>query len=222
MTGSGGGTHPPSPTRIVQEDPLTGGGGWYWVAAVLLAAAGAGGWWASRLSFEELHDSPVGPLAAFAGMLGIATLVFASYLTLRFRKFGHATLDAEVPVAGRAWKGVVRTGSDLAATGDYVITLSCEEAQRRPDSNVGGPVVVWKATCRVAPGGVRSSAGIPFDFAPPAEGNLTSSSGGFWWLEVKAPVTGMNFVTLFDVTPLLGKHVHDRLWWGEALSAISS
>jgi hypothetical protein len=187
---------------------------------VLLAAAAAGGWWASRLSAEALHDSLVAPLSAFAAILGLSSLVFAAYLTLRFRKFGHATLDAAVPVAGAPWKGVVRTGTDLRATGDYELTLSCEEPRRRVAAHGGGPVVVWKGSCRVQHAGLRSSRGIPFEFAPP-EDAPTSSASGVWWLEVRAPVAGLDFVTVFNVTPLLGKRFHDGPWWGEALSAVT-
>lgn len=208
-------------TRIEQEDPLDGGGRFFRVAAFLLAGAALGGWWSSRQPLEALHDSLIPPGSVFAGMLGAFCLAFGTWKELRFRKFGHSVLEAEAPVAGRAWEGAVRTQRDLAVTGDFTVVLRCEESRYSPTEQSTVPFTVWKAACIVERAGVRSGQGIPFSFDPPGDAVPASSPDGRWWLEVSAPTRGVSYATFFDVTPLFARPPRGRPWWGEALEALT-
>ena len=208
-------------TKIEQEDPLDGGGRFFRVAAFLLAGAALGGWWSSRQPLEALHDSLIPPGSVFAAMLGAFCLAFGAWKELRFRKFGRSVLEAEAPVAGRAWEGAVRTQRDLEATGDFTVVLRCEESRYSPTEESTVPFTVWKAACIVERAGVRSSQGIPFSFDPPGEAVPAASLDGRWWLEVSAPTRGVSYATFFDVTPLFAKPTRGRPWWGEALEALT-
>lgn len=211
-----------APQRIVQEDPLDAGGGWYKVAAVLLVLAAVGGAWASRQTIEQRSDTGSLPLSIFAALLGLAALVFALWHTWRFRKFGSSTLETTAPIAGKRWQGAVRTTHDLAATGDFTLTLSYEELRSKLADHKLAAVTLWKGVCTVERSTVRSSQGIPFAFLPPGAELARSSSGGTWWLRVDAPMRGLNYMTLFDVTRLLEAPPSGRPWLGEALEALTN
>lgn len=208
--------------RVEQEDPLEGGGGWYWIAGVLLAAAAGLGYWASGQTLEQRSDTGSLPFAIFSAMLGTAALVFAVWHTWRFRKFGHSTLDAVRPLAGERWQGSIRTKRDLATTGDYTFLLTYEEEQYDVTFKRTRAVILWKGVCKVDGAAARSSKGIPFFFEPPGAELQRSSSGGTWWLKVTAPMRGLNYLTLFDVTRLLDEPPRGKPWWGQALEALTN
>ena len=207
--------------HIVEQDPLEGGRGWLIGAAIFLAFAIFGFTWTSRYTDLEYHDSLLLPASAFAGLLGSGCLVFGVWLSLRFRKFGHSFLETDTPVAGAPWKGMIRTRSDLSTKGDYNFLLTYEESRWNAASKKSENVVIWKATSKAEHRSVRSSVGIPFEFAPPGKELKKSSSGGVWWLKVSAPMSGVNFMTLFNVTFLLDKPPKDMPPWGRFLTELT-
>ncbi len=83
--------------------------------------------------------------------------------------------------------------------------------------------IIWKATCEADYRSVRSSAGIPFEFAPPGNALKKTSAGGIWWLKISAPMRGVNFMTLFNVTFLLDALPKDKNmpWWGQMLTDLT-
>jgi len=208
------------PSHIVEQDPLEGGGFMYWVAGIFLAIAVAGFAWTSQLTDAQSHDSPVLMIALFGLLGGAGCLLFAVVQSLRFRKFGHSTLETDTPVAGSPWKGRVRTGADLATKGNYVVTLEYEE--EKYDGKEMRTVVIWKATDKVDQKSVRSSAGIPFQFAAPGKELKKSGDGGVWWLKVTAPMAGVNYQALFNVTFLLDEPPKDTMpCWGAGLTELT-
>ena len=204
------------PGHIVEQDPLEGGGFMYWIAGIFLAIAVAGFAWTSQLTDAQSHDSPVLMIALFgllggAGCLPLCRRAIAAIPEIRPLDAGNATQ----PVAGSPWKGLVRTRSDLATKGNYVFTLEYEE--EKFDGKEMRTVVVWKATDKVDQKSVRSSAGIPFQFAAPGKELKKSGDGGVWWLKVTAPMAGVNYQALFNVTFLLDEPPKDTMpWWGSS------
>jgi hypothetical protein len=209
---------PENSDHVIEQDPLEGGRGWLIAGAISLAFAVFGFAWTSRYTDLEYHDSLLLPASAFAGLLSSGCLVFGTWLWLRFRKFGHSFLETNTPVAGSPWKGVIRTRSDLATKGDYTFLLTYEESRWDAASKKTRDEVIWKATSKADCRSVRSSVGIPFEFAPPGKELKKSSSGGVWWLKVSAPMTGVNYMTLFNVTFLLDKPPKDMPPWGQFLT----
>lgn len=211
------------PGLIVEQDPLEGGRGWIWVGVILLAISIAGFVWTSGYTALELHDSILQPISAFALLAGIASSVFGVWLWLRFRKFGHSFLETDMPVAGAPWKGLIRTTSDLSTKGNYTFTLTYEEEHYSSASRSTKTEIIWKATREADYRSVRSSAGIPFEFAPPGKELKKSKSGGMWWLKISAPMRGVNFITLFNVTFLLDAPPKDKNmpWWGQMLTDLT-
>jgi hypothetical protein len=98
---------------------------------------------------------------------------------------------------------LIRTKFDLSTKGNYIFTLTYEEEHYSSASKSMKTEVIWKATSEADYRSVRSSVGIPFEFAPPDKKLKKSSSGGMWWLKVSAPMRGVNFTTVFNVTFLL-------------------
>jgi hypothetical protein len=192
-----------NPKPIVEEDPLEGGSLEFWIAGIFLLPAAAAFLWSSQFTYAELHDTPVLPIAGFATLVGVSSLVFGLWLEFRLRKFGHSFLKTEKPIAGQPWKGAIRTTFELSVKGNYIFTLTYEETHYSSFEKKNVTVVVWKATCETDYRSVRSSAGIPFKFAPPGSELKKSKSGGMWWLKVTAPMRGLNYMTLFNVTFLL-------------------
>jgi hypothetical protein len=98
---------------------------------------------------------------------------------------------------------LIRTKTDLSTKGNYAFTLTYEEERYSSASKSMKTVVIRKSTCEADCRSVKSSLGVPFEFAPPDPKLKKSSSGGMWWLKVSAPMRGVNFMTLFNVTFLL-------------------
>jgi len=143
------------------------------------------------------------------GIVGTIYLVAAIRHALRFRKFGTSALEVQEPRLGGTLRGVVRTARDLAPAGPFVVRLRCEETTARP-TRVGQrsrfTECLWESVQMVqAP--ARSSAGIPFEIAIPANGLASGARSDdpkihktvTWTLDVRAALPGLDYYAAFDV-----------------------
>jgi hypothetical protein len=184
-------------------------------AAVLWAIAAWLAWYIGAPLNFNLYDPDFNPLvflpAAFAA-IGAYIAAKATRDALRARKFGHTTLEAGPGRLGETLHGLIRTRRDLAATGDYRISLKC----LRTTFVSGGQTdmrghhedrLIWSDIRAIVPEGVRSSAGIAFSFSLPTDAlpsrgppvQTTSDGDVRWILEVTAPLPGLDFYAVFAV-----------------------
>jgi hypothetical protein len=184
-----------------------------WAMAVLFLAAAAGTWWWFRGSLNYDVNSrdfnPLGLVPIALAAIGLWNLVPAIRGTLVSRKFGGTSfvMDGDDVALGETLAGRIRTATDLAPTGEYVVTVQCVEAITTFDTMKGEnrtrDHIRWEATRKVDPASVRSSQGIPVEFALPktalAIGDERAQGAVRWVLEVSAPLPGTDFEAIFPV-----------------------
>ncbi len=185
-----------------------------WLMAVLLVGAAVAAALYFRVpwnfDFQSRDFNPFVLVPVVLGGFGLRFLVKALFATLRGRRYGEATLEVEgeFVAPGETLRGRVRTATDLAPSGPYELRLRCIEAV--PHVEVGGGVdrgtydrIRWEAALEVPATGLRSSAGIPFEIALPADAPVAGDPGlkGAirWTLDVRAPGPGLDFATWFGV-----------------------
>jgi hypothetical protein len=191
----------------------------YLFAAVLWAIAAWLAWYIGAPLNFNLYDPDFNPLvflpAAFAA-IGAYIAAKATRDALRARKFGQTTLEAAPVRLGETLRGVIRTRRDLAPAGDYRVSLKCLRTTFVADVEAGRSGhhvdrLIWSGSRAIAPGTVRSSAGIAFSFDLPADAlpsrgppvQTTSDGDVRWILEITAPLPGLDFYAVFavDVKP---------------------
>ena len=165
-------------------------------------------WWLGK----ELPGFPfllVGPLFFLAG----SVFFFGRWMVRSRREGLHGPSNLAVSdfhLGGRL-RGTVQTARDVKATGPFQVSLSCiETVAAARYSSAGGDRGCtsdrqrFKVTQRVPAEGLRTSEGIPVDFAIPAAAPATSGSselrawaGVRWILEVAAAAEGMRYYAIF-------------------------
>lgn len=185
-----------------------------WLMAVLLVGAAVAAalyfpvdW---NFDFQSRDFNPFVFVPIVLGGFGLKYLVQALLATLRARRHGEAALEVEgeFVAPGETLRGRIRTATDLAPSGPYELRLRCIEAV--PHVEIGAGVdrgtwdrIRWEATLEVPAAGIRSTAGIPFEFALPADVAVAGDPGPKgtirWTLDVRAPGAGLDFATWFGV-----------------------
>lgn len=211
MKGTRSATPAAKPNAIGDEtgsNAITG-----WAMACLFLAAAAGTWWWFRGSlnydFNSRDFNPLGLVPVVLAAIGLWYLVPAIRGSMAARKFGGTSfaMDTEEVSLGEALKGRITTATDLAPTGEYVVTVQCVEAITTFDTMKGEnrtrDHVRWEATRKIAPASVRSSQGIPVEFALPKTalgiGDERAKGSVRWVLMVNAPLPGTDFEAIFPV-----------------------
>jgi hypothetical protein len=127
---------------------------------------------------------------------------------LRLRKYGDSTFEFGMPRPGGRLHGTIRTTRDLEPTGDYTLTIKCIETiayhTGQPPRTGHRDELRWSSMATIPRASVRSSAGLPVDFAipmdaPPTRGNsdLGTGEGVRWVLEIAAPLAGLDYYAVF-------------------------
>jgi len=185
------------------------------VAALILGAAAASVLYpVLYLNVRFVFDpdspefNPAVLLPVFLSVFGLKSLVSAVRGTMRGRRFGQAVMemDGETVAPGETLKGVVRVPADLAPLGDYEIRLQCVQ-QTRPTSTSTNlkDYIRAEQTLRVNAQAANPREGIPFAFMIPTDAMTTAKSDLMtegsvrWILEVKAPLSGLDFYAIFGV-----------------------
>jgi hypothetical protein len=163
-----------------------------------------------NFDFQSRDFNPFVFVPIVLGGFGLKFFVSALLATLRARRYGEAALEVEgeFVAPGETLRGRVRTATDLAPARGYELRLRCIEAV--PHVEVGSSAnrgtydrIRWEATLEVPSAGLRSSAGIPFEFALPADVPVAGDRGLKgqirWTLDVRAPGPGLDFATWFGV-----------------------
>ncbi|MEP6565169.1 MAG: hypothetical protein ABJB10_08510 [Mesorhizobium sp.] len=206
------------PTPVLDANAANASSGYFFAGAMVLIAVLIPWYFELPLNFN-VTDREFNPLVfvpvVFAA-IGLYALPKAIRDTLRVRKFGTTTLLAGTANPGMRFEGLLRSSRDLAAAGDYIVLLRCIRTYR-----VGGPLVnamagdkstykdelKWQEKIVVPRGSVRSSAGIPFAFAIPADALPSVGPPIFehqhgnvrWILTVTAPMPGVDYYAVFAV-----------------------
>ncbi len=207
---------PPAP--VVDANAANASSGYFFAGAMVLIAVLIPWYFELPLNFN-VNDREFNPLVfvpvVFA-VIGLYALLKAIRDTLRVRKFGATTLEAGPAKPGGRFEGRLRSGRDLAPSGDYVVKLRCIRTYR-----VGGPAVntiagdksTYKEELRyeeklvVPRGSVQSSVGIPFAFAIPADALPSNGPPVYerqhgnvrWILTVTAPMPGVDYYAVFAI-----------------------
>lgn len=201
----------PTVRRIGEAAGFHAGIDWLMAALLFGAAVAAALYFRApwQLDFRSPDFNPFVLIPLVLGGFGISYSVKALLATLRARRYGEATLemDGDFVAPGETLSGRIRTAFDLAPTGDYELTLRCIEAEPRPlTSGVDRPPidrVRWEASLAIPSPGVRSSAGIPFEFALPptvlVAGDERAKGAVRWVLAVRARGPGLDFSTWFGI-----------------------
>lgn len=205
---------PPAP--VVDANAANASSGYFFAGAMVLIAVLIPWYFELPLNFD-VTDREFNPLVfvpvVFA-VIGLYALLKAIRDSLRVRKFGATTLQAGPARPGGRFEGLVRSSRDLSPSGDYTVLLRCIRTYR-----VGGPVTIAeeKSTYKeelkyqeklVVPRvSVRSSAGIPFAFAIPADAPPSNGPPVYerqhgnvrWILSVTAPMPGVDYYAVFAI-----------------------
>jgi len=206
------------PTRTANIADATGeNASSRWFIVVLFTVLAGVSYWYFRpplsLDFSSRDFNPftLVPLAFL--VIAAWNLVPALRGSLTSRKFGGTTFEMEGDSVrlGETLRGRIRTATDLAPTGDFVVSLACVEnvthVSQLDNKQRTQDFTRWEAMRKLPAAGVRSSQGIPVEFTlpvaalavddPRAEGVVR------WILEAKAPLPGTDFAVIYpiDVRP---------------------
>ena len=182
----------------------------YWAAGLWIAFA------AGMSAAAFFWDSALWPFAGLAALMALGFVINAVRVAWRRRKFGasHFCLE-EVPVwLGGRVTGEVETGIDqrMRPQGPFEMVLRCvhrwEEKDHEDRTHLRRDVL-WEDSRR-ATGSAWGSAplrhAVAVDFGVPADRPATTLGGGNegirWELEVRAPLTGIDYVARFDLPVL--------------------
>ena len=152
--------------------------------------------------------NPVFFVTVFLSVFGLKYAISALWDTLRGRRFGLSVmeLDRETVALGETLTGVVRTAVDLEPLGDYEVSLKCvEQSGTEAQGTDLKDTLRSEQTLRVIAKTVNPREGIPFAFTIPPDAMSTRDPdvriGGSvrWILEVKAPLSGLDFYAIFVV-----------------------
>mgnify|MGYP001443569239 CR=1 FL=1 len=185
-------------------------------ALFLFGAAAVGTWW-FEVPLDLQTRSPAVAFPLFVAPLGVVFLVLYARDAMRIRKYGTSMLEADVPTKDGRWSGAVRTTSDLATIGDYVVSLKCYEPRPATSSHSKhtAPILKWSADQTVNHTMVRASAGVPFEFSLPGREVKLHEAKTTWYVEIKAPMKGTDYYAIFTVGVLLRKQTGEPglPWW---------
>ena len=185
----------------------------YIFSALMFLIAAVTPWYFELPLIFDVNSPDFNPLifvpVVFAG-IGAIMLTRTWLGVVRAGKFGNATLSPASARRGEIFRPVMLSKSDIATTGDYVLTLKCIRRISGGDEYDGGgssrDQVLWKHS-ETCPAGTRSSIGVAAVFHVPRDAQPTrgpdkgTSSGNVRWeLTVTAPVRGVNFRQDFPVT----------------------
>jgi hypothetical protein len=133
-------------------------------------------------------------------LIGLAFAGAAVIEQNRQRRFGTPELEAAQPAfLGEVFSGKVWTVADVAAQGDFEITISCRERQPSAGGRRRPAEIVWQGTALVD-GATRSSAGVPFAIALEDAGAARPSDDAISWvLDVRAAAAGADFRAAFPL-----------------------
>ena len=141
-------------------------------------------------------------------LLGLFLSIIGSiYCYIRWKKFGESQFkvtggDLKI---GSVFKGQLVTSSEVRPTGDYNFILECTEKTETGSgkSKKVKSKTLWKESKTVRPQAYRSKIGIPVEFNVPKESKCSDDNSDIitykWQLTAKAPSTGINYKSYFDV-----------------------
>lgn len=148
------------------------------IAVLLLGAVGFFIWYFKpewNFDFNSPNFNPAIFVPFFIGGLGLYHAVLSIRGNLRARAFGESSMHilGLTVRMGEKMKGVIRASVELRPRSEYEIRLQCietfvmhrlsvSESKRNVDR------IRWEETIRVAPAGINSKEGIPFEFTLPA------------------------------------------------------
>ena len=139
-----------------------------WAGALAVLGAGAFGLGVSAVLDVASPDFIPFPadLAAFLALFGTLNLAQGLLGIVRFGKQGDSRLEAGPAVAGKIYRGKIRTERPLEVTGPFSLRLLCESqaVSNGDDSRVSSKsrAPVWEARAS-APASTQASLGIPFE-----------------------------------------------------------
>lgn len=161
---------------------------------------------------QALRDESYGVLFVLIfPAVGLALLVWAIRVTIRFRRFGvsRLELDAVPAPVGRTLRGTVFATGALEVPGGLRVILTCV---RRVTTGAGKnrstrERVLWQEETRVQGRQTRSAEGmmtsIPVAFDLPADAEpcdqTTPRNQVIWRLAVSAEVPGVDYASTFEV-----------------------
>lgn len=209
---------PATAQPVVDANAANASSGYFFAGAMGLIAVLIPWYFELPLNFN-VNDRAFNPLVfvpvVFA-VIGLYALLKAIRDTLRVRKFGATTLEAGPAKPGGRFQGLLRSSSDLAPSGDYIVKLRCIRTYR-----VGGPAVnpiagdksTYKEELKfeeklvVPRASVQSSAGIPFAFAIPGDAPPSNGPPVYerqhgnvrWILTLTAPMPGVDYYAVFAI-----------------------
>lgn len=173
--------------------------------------------WSGPAAFA-LNSSDFNPLFLFGfactALMGTVQLASGMIHTLRYRKFGTSELKVNAARLGQSLKCSVKTVSDLAPLGPYKARLRCDlhtSTRSARGGSTRGIACLWESI-ETIPGTVHSAAGVPVEFALPAnglgsggrKGNSDGNARVTWALELRAPLHGLDYYAEFAL-PVKGR-----------------
>ncbi len=147
-------------------------------------------------------------LPVFLFAFGLKYLISAVRGTMLGRRFGKSVMEmeGETVAPGETLRGVVRVPADLVPLGDYEVRLQCVHQIRSSSKSTNlKDYIRGEQTLRVKAQTVNPKEGIPFAFTIPTDAMTTQlpdvmmEGSVRWILEVKAPVSGLDFYSIFGV-----------------------
>lgn len=175
----------PKPLHIGKDDTEFDRNTNIWVAIVLLVLLVLQmiflpvGW---EFDMESPDFNPMIMLPLLLMALIVWNLGKGAVLWRRLRRFGTSIIELHgpgQPVPGGVCRGLVRTAGEIAALGDFQLTMRCVESYRfgKP-GQVGSSndryesVTAWEETLTIEPSAADPRAGLPFEYKLPKVGPL--------------------------------------------------
>lgn len=176
-----------------------------WLVAVVLNLT-LGVSFIKSFSNPNIHTAARVMLGLFS-LIGVGFTAFAVRETIRFFRFGESKciIHGKVGVIGQSISGLIRTNSDLAVTGDYVIELCCTEIYYigSGDNRRSQTITHFKTEQNIPFEGKSSQIGIPFLLSiptyPPETGYQLARGDINWQISLRAPVGGVDYAAQFVV-----------------------
>lgn len=169
--------------------------------AVVILTVSIWGTWYFEVPLTFQTSSPTICFPIFGGALGLAALGNGLFDYWRQRKIGLPVFDYVPTHAGGHLRGAVLLDRNIETKGDFKVKLKCfqytidaqGERSRSPSLRWTGEAVQPKEH-------VLSKKRLEVSFQlPPRKVLVTSPGNIFWKLEVRAPMTGINFFAAFSL-----------------------
>ena len=177
-----------------------------WIFSIIWCAISFG---ASSESFVEVFQNGNYGAAVFLifPLIGVFFVLAAIFTTMRWKKFGASVFEIsnETGYVGGELRGVIRSSTQVAATGDYSLKLTCTE---RITTGSGKNRTTkthqrWEQEKKIPSGSANSRMGIPVAFSIPGtcfETDDCSAPGTIGWaLQIHAPTKGVDYSANFRV-----------------------